>query len=116
MYLNDNNDIYDVAIIGCGPAGLSAAINAKRRNVNIILLGSNFCSPKMYKALEINNYLGFYDISGKELRDIFLEHVSEMGIEINRSKVDNIYDQGNYYNLITRNRSLQAYSVVLAVG
>ena len=76
------SDRYDIAIIGSGPAGLSAAINAKIRNKNIIVFGNKDLSNKLIKAPKINNYLGFNDISGKELKQNFESHINEMGIEI----------------------------------
>jgi len=60
---------YDIAIVGSGPAGLSAAINGKIRNKNIIVFGNENLSNKLVKAPSIDNYLGFYDISGDELKD-----------------------------------------------
>ena len=50
--------VYDIAIIGTGVAGLSAAINAKVRKKNIIIFGSNKLSDKLVKAHQVNNYLG----------------------------------------------------------
>ena len=50
---------YDIAIIGSGPAGLSAAINATIRNKNIIIFGNDLLSNKLVKAPSIDNYLGF---------------------------------------------------------
>ena len=56
---------YDIAIIGSGPAGLSAAINATIRNKNIIIFGNDLLSNKLVKAPSIDNYLGFSEISGE---------------------------------------------------
>lgn len=70
--METNEKIYDAAIVGCGPAGLSAAVNLRVRNMDLILLGADFCSPKLYKAENVDNYLGFYGISGQELRIISL--------------------------------------------
>ena len=60
---------YDIAIVGSGPAGISAAINAKIRNKNIIVFGNENLSNKLVKAPSIDNYLGFYEISGEDLKD-----------------------------------------------
>ena len=60
---------YDIAIIGSGPAGLSAALNAKIRKKNFILFGNKDLTSKLVKAHKINNYLGFYNRSGKEIAD-----------------------------------------------
>lgn len=50
---------YDIAIIGSGPAGLSAALNARIRKKNFIIFGNKELTSKLAKAHEINNYLGF---------------------------------------------------------
>lgn len=60
---------YDIAIVGSGPTGLSASINAKIRNKNIIVFGFKDLSSKMLKASKVNNYLGLPGINGKKLKD-----------------------------------------------
>ena len=82
---------YDIAIVGSGPAGLSAAINAKIRNKNIILFGNENLSNKLTKAPSIDNYLGFYDIIGVELKDKLLENVKNLNIDICEKKINNNY-------------------------
>ncbi len=65
-----NNERYDIAIVGSGPAGLSAAINAKIRNKSIILFGIKELSNKVMKAPIVNNYFGgFTNITGKEFKE-----------------------------------------------
>ena len=58
---------YDIAIIGTGPAGLSAAITATVRNKKVLLLGPENLSEKVQKAHLIQNYLGLAEISGEGL-------------------------------------------------
>ncbi|MGL5574536.1 MAG: FAD-binding protein, partial [Sarcina sp.] len=58
---------YDIAIIGSGPAGLSAALNAKIRNKKFILFGNKNLSAKIEKAPKIDNYLGFFGMNGQEI-------------------------------------------------
>ena len=65
---------YDIAIVGSGPAGLSAAINAKIRNKNIIIFGNKELSNKIIKAPKINNYLGLPSITGEQLKEHFLTY------------------------------------------
>ena len=60
-------DRYDVAIIGTGPAGISAAITATVRNKKVLLLGARDLSEKMGKAREIQNYPGFPAVKGSDL-------------------------------------------------
>lgn len=106
----------DIAIIGSGPAGISAAINAKVRNKSIIVFGHKSMSTKLTKAHEINNYLGFYKKTGEEMKDIFLEHASSMGVEITEARVTNIYDMGGYYSILANNDIYEATSIILATG
>ncbi len=109
------NNHYELAIIGCGPAGMSAALNAKIRNRDFIFLGSEFCSPKLSKAPQIDNWLGFPEISGKELRQRFLDHVKSRGIPIVPFKVTNIYP-GPPYTLVSKDQSFEADAIVIATG
>lgn len=106
---------YELAIIGCGPAGMSAALNAKIRKRDFILLGSEFCSPKLSKAPQIDNWLGFPEISGEELRRRFLAHVESKGIPIVPFKVTNIYP-GPPYTLVGKDQSFEADAIIIATG
>lgn len=107
---------YDIAIIGSGPAGLSAAVNAKIRNKKIIIFGNADLSRKLVKAPKINNYLGFYDVTGEELKNNFENHISSMGIEINFEKVNAIYAMGDYFSLMVNEKMYEAKSVILGTG
>jgi len=106
---------YELAIVGCGPAGLAAALNAKIRNRDFILLGSEFCSPKLSKAPQIDNWLGFPEIGGEELRQRFLNHVKEKEISIVNFKVTSIYP-GPPYTLMGKDKSFEADAIILATG
>lgn len=107
---------YDIAIVGSGPAGLSAAINAKIRNKNIIVFGNDNLSNKLVKAPSIDNYLGYYDISGADLKSKFEEHIKNMEIEIVSKKINNIYAMGEYFALMSGNDMFEATTVILATG
>ena len=107
---------YDIAIVGSGPAGLSAAINAKIRNKNIIVFGTENLSNKPEKAPEINNYLGFYEISGEDLKNKCKDHIDSMGIEVNNNRITNIYAMGDYFALISGQNMFEATTVILATG
>ncbi|MGH4140458.1 NAD(P)/FAD-dependent oxidoreductase [Clostridium sp.] len=107
---------YDIAIIGTGPAGLEAAINSKIRNKNIIIFGSSNLSPKLVKAPKVNNFLGFYNVTGKELKNQFAAHISAMGIGIVNEKINNVYAMGDYFALMVNDKIYEAKSIVLATG
>ncbi len=107
---------YDIAIVGTGPAGLSAAINAKIRNKNVILFGNKDLSNKLIKAPKINNYLGFYDVTGKELKDQFEKHINFMNIDIISEKINAIYAMGTHFALMVNEKMYEAKAVIIATG
>ena len=109
-------DRYDVAVIGTGPAGVSAAITAKVRNKSVLLLGSAAISEKVSKAHNIQNYPGLPDIPGAELAEKFREHLDQMGIEITDRKAVMIYAMGDFYSLQIDQDFVEATSVILATG
>ena len=92
---------YDIAVIGTGPAGLSAAINAKNRNRNIITFGKKNLSDKIISAHEINNYLGLYGMTGMEVVEAFKNHIDRMGIEITEENVISIYPMDDYFSILS---------------
>lgn len=107
---------YDIAIIGTGPAGLSAAITAKIRNKKILLIGSKDLSTKVQKAHTIQNYLGLPSVSGDDMGKIFQNHLESMNIEITEEKVNAVYAMGSYFALQSANQMYEASSVILATG
>ena len=109
-------DRIDIAIVGSGPAGISAALNAKIRNKTFKVFGTKEISTKLVKAHQINNYLGFYGKSGKEIRDEFAKHLEEMDIEITEEKINNIYSMGDYFALMGSKNTYEATTVILATG
>lgn len=110
-------EIYDIAIIGTGPAGISAAITATIRNKKIILFGSRELSDKIRKAYLIQNYPGLPECSGEDLSNAFAAHLEKMGIEITEEKINVVYPMGETFALQTmKNEMYQARSVILACG
>ena len=107
---------YDIAIIGSGPAGLSAAINAKVRNKSFLLFGSKELSTKIAKAHGVNNYLGLYGKTGAEMVQAFQEHLDALDIRVTEEKVTNIYPMGEYYSLLTKDGMYEAKVVILTSG
>ena len=107
---------YDIAIIGTGPAGLSAAITATIRNKSVLLLGSKDLSEKLGKAHEIQNYLGFPAVKGADLAAAFQKHIDQMGIAITEKQVSAVYAMGDFFALQAGEEMLEASSVILATG
>ncbi len=107
---------YDIAIVGSGPAGLSAALNAKIRNKKFIIFGNKSLTNKLVKAPKVNNYLGFYGMNGEEIKNKFQEHLDSMDIKITYERVNNIYAMGDYFALMVNEKMYEAKTLILATG
>jgi len=107
---------YDIAIIGTGPAGLSAAVTARIRNKTVLLLGSKDLSPKVTKAHAIQNYLGLPNIPGAELGAAFQKSLDSVGVEVTEDKITAAYNMGDYYALQGANTFYEASTLILATG
>ncbi len=108
--------IYDSAIVGTGPAGLSAALNLKIREKNFIWIGSRKLSDKISKAERISNYPGFVNKSGEELGVAFKSHADAMGIEITEHIVNSIVPVSGHYALMAGSDFYEAKTVILTTG
>lgn len=106
----------DIAIIGAGPAGLSAAINAKIRNKKVKIFGNLPSTSYLYKAERVDNYIGMMGLSGKQMIDSFLIHAKEMGVEVQEGKVVEIFSMGDYYVLNVDNEFIESKTIILANG
>ena len=107
---------YDIAIVGTGPGGVSAAITAKVRGKKLILFGSRHLSEKVEKAHSILNYPGLPNISGQALADAMLSHLDSMDIPITEKQVTAVYAMGDYFALQTPEDMVEARTVILAAG
>lgn len=107
---------YDIAIIGSGPAGLSAALNAKIRNKKFIIFGNKNLTNKLVKAPKVNNYLGFFGMTGKDIKDQFEAHIKSMDIQITEERVNSIYAMGKYFALMVNDKTYEATTIILATG
>ncbi len=105
--------MYDVIIIGSGPAGISASIYLKRAQKNICIITDGNSALK--KANEIENYYGVETISGEELYDIGIKQAKKLEIPIEKDEVTNISFEENFI-VRTVNNEYQAKYVIIATG
>lgn len=107
-------DTLDIAVIGGGPAGLSAAINAVLRNksVKIFTNALNY----LQKAEKVDNYLGFYNISGQELMEKFVDHANKLNVSFEYGKVIDIMKYNDMFMINFNGKIINAKAVVLALG
>lgn len=107
---------YDIAIIGTGPAGISAAITAKLRNKNIIIFGNKDLSDKINKAHSIKNYTGLPNVTGEELATALKNHLNDLDIEITEKRVNAVYSMGEYFALQVGKEMIESKSLIIATG
>lgn len=106
--------MYDVAVIGSGPAGITAAIYAKRRNLSTLVISKG--NGALEKAKKIGNYYGFANgVSGKKLYENGLNQAVNLGVEIVQDEVINIELKDNF-TIETVNSKYDTKSVILATG
>lgn len=106
--------MYDVAIIGRGPAGISAAINATIRNKSVVMFGDN--SKKIISSPEINNYPGLPEIKGSLLSEKMSNHLETTGALLVSKQITAIYSMGNSFTMQAEDEMIEAKTVILSVG
>ena len=109
-------DRMDIAIVGTGPAGVSAAVTVKLRNKKVALFGSPDLSAKMGKAHEVRNYTGLPDVGGAELAAHMRAHLDAMDVAVTPEQIVAVYPMGDYFALQGAHDIYEARSVVLASG
>lgn len=109
--------IYDVIIIGAGPAGLAAGIYGKRAGFDILILDtSSISGGQILNTYEIDNYPGFPGASGQEVADAMRQHCDKLGVEFARGRVTSIIDNGSTKDLVTKKNTYTAKSIIIATG
>jgi thioredoxin reductase (NADPH) len=112
-----HSDYYDLAIIGGGPGGLSAAIYAMRAAMKTVLVEKGITGGQVTMSDEVENYPGFIHISGAELSMKFTQHAQSYDLEMIAQEVTAL-DPGLEYHTVklANGDSLKAYAVILATG
>jgi alkyl hydroperoxide reductase subunit F len=108
--------MYDLIIIGSGPAGMTAAIYASRREMKTLVIGKELGGQVVW-ASEIENYPGFKSISNYELISKMSEQVKSLGVEIQTNEVQKIEkNEDGTFTLFTSKEQLQTKTVLIAMG
>jgi thioredoxin reductase (NADPH) len=107
--------IYDIAIIGGGPAGLTSAIYGARYGLKIIVFSDSFGGTVSY-AHKVCNYPGFTEISGMEWSEKVLDQVQSLGVEVNFEKVMAIDKKEKEFIVNSDQRTVKAKKIILAIG
>lgn len=108
--------MYDIIIIGAGPAGLTAAIYARRAMKKVLLLEAKTYGGQIINTLEIENYPAAAHISGVDFATKTFQQAKDLGAEIIYEKVVNINDHGSQKEVITVRNTYLAKAVIIATG
>lgn len=107
--------MYDIIIIGCGPAGMTAGIYAARANKKVLILEKETIGGQMSSAPLIENYPGYKSILGSELAGLMYDQAEELGVEIELEEVKEIID-GEIKKVVTDDNTYEAASIIIATG
>lgn len=111
------SEIYDIAILGAGPAGISAAIYAARGRLKTLWLDKQFTEGgQILNTYEVDNYPGLPGISGMDLGEAFGKHAEKLGIAPVRENVVSVEDMGAEKIIRTKKNEYRARTVVFACG
>ena len=109
--------MYDIIIIGSGPAGLSAAIYAQRACLDTIVIEKNGISGgQVLNPWEVDNYPGFPGVTGFELSRQFREHANKLGARVVQDEVVQVELSGNVKKVVCEEETYEARCVILASG
>lgn len=108
--------MYDLIIIGAGPAGLAAGIYGGRAHLNTLILEKSTVGGRAYTTREIVNYPGIPSTSGPDLTEKMAEHAESFGVEIKREPVKSMDVSGDVKLVKTRRHEYGAKAVVIATG
>jgi thioredoxin reductase (NADPH) len=113
---DDIKDLYDIVIIGAGPAGLAAGIYAARDNSNTLIVEKNFPGGQVAITETIENYPGFKEIVGADLTEKMYNQAEKYGVQIRSGIATNFDFSSKLKSLELNGKKIQAKSIILATG
>ena len=110
--------MYDLVIVGSGPAGLSAAVYAKRAKMNVLVLEKeSFSGGQIVYTEQVDNYLGMYGKSGYELSEAYRSHAEALQVEFREANVEKIEEKEEHKVIILENgERIETKTLLIATG
>ncbi len=109
-------ELYDIAVIGAGPAGMTAALYAVRAGKSVLLLESEMYGGQIVQSRLVENYPGAPEIGGAELAMKMMEPLSALGLEPTYGKVKSLQKKGDQFEIVTDSEHYTARAVIIATG
>lgn len=111
-----NEKIYDVIIIGAGPAGMTAAVYTSRGNLSTLMLERGIPGGQMANTEEIENYPGFEHILGPDLSTKMFDHARKFGAEYAYGDVTDVIDGESYKTIVVGDKEYKARAIIITTG
>src|SRR3989344_9486230 len=109
--------VYDLIIIGAGPAGVSAGIYAARQRLSILILSKDLGGQVAKKAVDIENYPGFEKISGPDLVSLYQKQLKANDLLVTQEEVTGIEKKkGHFFVFTASKKTFEAISVIATSG
>lgn len=108
--------IYDVIIIGAGPAGMTAAVYTSRANLSTLMIERGIPGGQMANTEDVENYPGFESILGPELSNKMFEHAKKFGAEYAYGDIKEVVDGKEYKVVKAGSKEYKARAVIIAAG
>lgn len=116
LFLGNTLSVWDVIIIGGGPAGLTAAVYATRAGLSVLLLEAQFTGGQMGNATEIDNYPGYPEATGVDLSMRMEDHAKKSGAQIQYEEVTSLSKKSDGLFQVVAAQTYQARSIIYAAG
>lgn len=113
--MSEPSHVYELTIVGAGPAGITAAIYAARKKMNFVVLATNV-GGQVVLSSEIENYTGFQYITGEELGAKFQEHLEKHKFELKIEEAQKVERANNLFSVRTDIGTYQGKMVIIATG
>lgn len=108
--------IYDVIIIGAGPAGMTGAVYTSRANLSTLMLERGIPGGQMANTEDVENYPGYESILGPDLSNKMFEHAKKFGAEYAYGDVKAVIDGKEYKTIIAGKKEYKARAIIVASG
>ncbi len=109
--------MYDLIILGAGPAGLAAAIYGKRAGLDLLVIDrSPLSGGQVLNTYEVDNYPGLPGVSGSELAESFRAHADRLGVSFKTAKVKQILKEDDVFKVICARATFESRSLIYAAG
>lgn len=108
--------VYDVIILGAGPAGMTAAVYTSRANLSTLMVERGIPGGQMANTEDVENYPGYESILGPDLSNKMFEHAKKFGAEYAYGDVKEIIDGKEYKTVVTGSKEFKARAIIISTG